>query len=154
GCARMAWFIETAQTWLDTAKWVTGLAIVFAVLVRLMPCNRGMYWWRNVRATVTDLIYWFIVPLFLSFAKYVLLYIGVVICYAGQEPEFLPVKSWPLWLQCPVILVLQDVMLYAIHRLFHSRLGWKFHAVHHSPQTLDWMSTMRTHPINYILEFT
>jgi sterol desaturase/sphingolipid hydroxylase (fatty acid hydroxylase superfamily) len=154
GHARMDWLVEIGQTWLDTARWVAGLGIAFAVLVWLMPCNRGMFWWKNPRGLVTDLIYWFIVPLFLSYAKTILLIIGVVLCYGGHEPEFLPVKAWPLWLQCPVILFLQDVMLYGIHRMFHSRLGWKFHSVHHSPRVLDWLSTMRTHPINYILEFT
>ena len=40
---------------------LAGLAIAFAILVRLMPCNPGMYWWKDVRAVVTDCLYWFIV---------------------------------------------------------------------------------------------
>jgi sterol desaturase/sphingolipid hydroxylase (fatty acid hydroxylase superfamily) len=150
----MEWIVEIAQGWLHTAKWLAGLAIAFAILVRLMPCNPGMYWWKDVRAVVTDCLYWFIAPLFLAMGKTAMLIVGVVVLYGGQQPEFLPVKDWPLWVQCPVILLLQDVMLYGIHRLFHTRLAWKFHAVHHSPMVLDWMSTMRTHPINFLLEFT
>jgi sterol desaturase/sphingolipid hydroxylase (fatty acid hydroxylase superfamily) len=59
----------------------------------------------------------------------------------------------PLWLQCVAILLIQDVLFYGIHRIFHSRLAWKFHAVHHSPKVLDWMSTTRFHPVNHLLEF-
>ena len=150
----MDWLIDLGQTWLSTAGWVGGLGLTFAVLVRLMPCNPGMYCWKDVRALVTDLIYWFVVPVFLGYTRTVLLIAGVVVFYGGLVPTLLPVRGWPLWLQCPLILLVQEVMLYAIHRAFHSRLGWKFHAVHHSPAVLDWMSTMRTHPVNYVLEFT
>src|SRR5438874_12444274 len=111
----MAWIAEIGQSWLYTATWLAGLGVVFAVLARLMPCNPGMYWWKGGRAVVTDFLYWFIVPLFLAFGKQAMLFVGVVALYGGQQPEFLPVKTWPLWLQCLAILVLQDVMLYAIH---------------------------------------
>jgi sterol desaturase/sphingolipid hydroxylase (fatty acid hydroxylase superfamily) len=150
----MEWVFDIGRSWLTTAKWIAGLGIAFGILARLMPCNPGMYWWKDVRGLVTDFIYWFIMPLFLSQARIALLIVGLALLYGGGEPECLPVKSWPLWLQCVVILLIQDVMLYWIHRVFHSRIAWKFHAVHHSPKVLDWMSTMRTHPVNYILEFT
>jgi sterol desaturase/sphingolipid hydroxylase (fatty acid hydroxylase superfamily) len=150
----MDWLIDIGHTWLNTAKWVGGLSITFAVLARLMPCNPGMYWWKNVRAVVTDLIYWFVMPIFLGYSRTVLLIAGIIVFYGGNEPELLPVKDWPLWVQCPLMLLVQDVILYWIHRAFHSQLAWRFHAIHHSPTVLDWMSTMRTHPVNYILEFT
>lgn len=146
--------IDIGQTWLTTAKWVGGLALVFAFLARVMPCNPGMYWWKNLRAVVTDLIYWFVVPIFLGYSRTVMLIAGLVIFYGGREPEFLPVQGWPIWLQSVLILLLQDVILYWIHRAFHSRTAWRFHAIHHSPTTLDWLSTMRTHPVNYVMEFT
>jgi sterol desaturase/sphingolipid hydroxylase (fatty acid hydroxylase superfamily) len=150
----MNWLMDIWLTWLNTAKWVGGLGLAFAILVRLMPCNPGMYWWKNVRALITDLIYWFIMPIFFGYTRIVLLVAGVVVFYGGHAPELLPVKEWPLWLQCLVILLIQDVILYWIHRAFHTRPAWRFHAIHHSPTELDWLSTMRTHPVNYVLEFT
>jgi sterol desaturase/sphingolipid hydroxylase (fatty acid hydroxylase superfamily) len=150
----MEWIVDIGQAWLYTVELLAGFGIAFAILTRLMPCNPGMYWWKDFRAVITDSLYWFIVPLFLALGKQAMLYAGIVALYGGEQPEFLPVDGWPLWLQCVVILLLQDVMLYAIHRLFHTRLAWKFHAIHHSPQVLDWMSTMRTHPVNFLLEFT
>ena len=41
-------------------------------------------------------------------------------------------------------------MLYWLHRLFHREL-WKYHAVHHSSEELDWISAARFHPINLII---
>jgi sterol desaturase/sphingolipid hydroxylase (fatty acid hydroxylase superfamily) len=32
--------------------------------------------------------------------------------------------------------------------LFHSRRLWKFHAVHHSSKEVDWLSSVRLHPVN------
>lgn len=145
--------IDIGQTWLGIAKWFGGLCLVLAVLARLMPCNPGMYWWKNLRAFVTDLIYWFIVPVFFKYTRLVLLAVGLAVFYGGRDPELLPVKDWPMWLQFLAVLLLQDVMLYWIHRVFHSRPAWRFHAIHHSPTTLDWLSTMRIHPVNYIMEF-
>jgi sterol desaturase/sphingolipid hydroxylase (fatty acid hydroxylase superfamily) len=41
-----------------------------------------------------------------------------------------------------------------MHRLFHGRALWKFHAVHHSSPNVDWLSAARFHPINIILYST
>ena len=149
----MDWFADLGDFWLETLAWTTGLTFAFGVLARLMPCNRGMYWWKDLRGAATDFMYWFIVPLFLRLARTLMLLAGVRLLFGGNQPQFLPVKVLPLWLQCVAILLIQDVLFYAIHRFFHTRLAWKIHAVHHSPSVLDWMSAARFHPINNLLEF-
>ena len=148
------WLVLIRDSWLQTLGWLTGLAACFTILVRLMPCNPGMYWWKDLRAVATDFMYWFVVPLFLRLAQMMMLIAGVALLFGGRAPNLLPVRHLPLWLQAGTILLLQDVMLYWIHRLFHTRRAWKFHAIHHSPTVLDWMSTARFHPINHLLSFT
>jgi sterol desaturase/sphingolipid hydroxylase (fatty acid hydroxylase superfamily) len=37
-----------------------------------------------------------------------------------------------------------------MHRLFHGPL-WRFHAIHHSSVDLDWLSSVRLHPLNDVL---
>jgi len=146
----MDWIASIGDFWLTTLEWLAGLALVFAVLARLMPCNPGMYWWKDLRGTATDFLYWFIVPLFLQIGRTLMLLAGVKLLLGGKLPQL----SLPLGLQGAVILLLQDVLLYWIHRVFHCRLAWKFHAIHHSPKVLDWMSTARFHPINNLLAFS
>ena len=46
------------------------------------------------------------------------------------------------------MFLLGDLLGYWIHRAFHSRTLWKFHAVHHSSTQLDWLSSARVHPVN------
>jgi sterol desaturase/sphingolipid hydroxylase (fatty acid hydroxylase superfamily) len=149
----MDWITTIGDTWLNTLAWLAGLTVAFGILGWLMPCNPGMYWWKDLRAVLTDFVYWFVVPLFLRVGRLLLLIVAVALVFGGTEPQFLPVKQLPLWVQCVLILLLQDVMLYWIHRLFHNRFAWKFHAIHHSPQVLDWMSAQRMHPVNFLLEF-
>src|SRR5207237_9439412 len=40
-----------------------GLAVVFPVLSHFWACNPGVPWWRKLEL-VTDICYWFIVPVF------------------------------------------------------------------------------------------
>jgi sterol desaturase/sphingolipid hydroxylase (fatty acid hydroxylase superfamily) len=150
----MDWMAALRDSGLSTLGWLAGFAVAFGILARLMPCNPGMYWWKDLRAVSTDFIYWFVVPYFLRIFRLLLLMAGVALVFGGKDSQLLPVKGLPLWQQCAAILLLQDVMLYAIHRLFHTPLAWKFHAIHHSPKVLDWMSTSRFHPVNTFLAFS
>jgi sterol desaturase/sphingolipid hydroxylase (fatty acid hydroxylase superfamily) len=53
------------------------------------------------------------------------------------------------------VLVVSDLFNYLAHRLLH-RVGWlwRFHAVHHSSEHLDWLATSRGHPIDQIVNLT
>ena len=150
----MDWLVDPESVWLTTRTtlgWLVGLTVVFGLLARLTPCNPGMYWWKNLRTVATDFVYWFIVPLFMVTCRKVMIIVGIALLFAGHEPGFALVKHLALWQQCLAILLIQDVLLYFSHRVFHTRMAWKFHAVHHSPTVLDWMSTSRFHPINLLL---
>jgi lathosterol oxidase len=52
----------------------------------------------------------------------------------------------PLLVQLPVVIFLADLTQYAVHRTFHRvPLLWRFHAVHHSSEQLDWIAGSRLH---------
>lgn len=149
----MDWIAGVVSLWLTSLVWIGGLAVVFLVLTRFSPCNPGQNWWTDRRAAVTDLVYWLVLPLVTQVGRVVLLVGGVLLVYGNSPPDDWAVRRWPVWVQCLVILVIQDVILYWLHRLFHTPVGWRFHAVHHSPEVLDWTSTQRFHPVNAVLEF-
>jgi sterol desaturase/sphingolipid hydroxylase (fatty acid hydroxylase superfamily) len=149
----MEWMSMIGEGRLVTLAWLFTLSVVFGIIVRLTPCNPGMYWWKHLRAMGTDLLYWLVLPPFLSAWQTLMLVAGVVLLWGGKDPVFLPLKNLSLWQECLAILLIQDVMLYWLHRLFHTRLAWRFHAIHHSPKVLDWMSSARFHPVNHLLTF-
>jgi len=59
--------------------------------------------------------------------------------------------SQPIWLQFIEIMFLTDLVQYGVHRLFHQVPAlWRFHAVHHSAKTMDWLAGSRMHLIEIV----
>jgi sterol desaturase/sphingolipid hydroxylase (fatty acid hydroxylase superfamily) len=139
--------------------WLAGSGVVFALLSRLAPCNQGRLWWEK-RGLFTDLSYWIFVPIFTRYLR-----IWVTVCLTiwlfhisdGEKiVDFYvhghgPLSRMPLWLQGIFYLVVSDLALYWIHRGFHRGPLWKYHAVHHASEDLEWISAARFHPVNLAL---
>lgn len=59
------------------------------------------------------------------------------------------VAGQPWWLQVAEVLVLSDLCVYWGHRWQHANPWlWRFHAVHHSSEHLDWLAAFREHPLD------
>jgi sterol desaturase/sphingolipid hydroxylase (fatty acid hydroxylase superfamily) len=138
------------------------LAAVFSILERLSPSIRGQRWWR--RGTGTDLIYLAMQPL--VFKPLVRGITGVALAllaiWAGARPERDAIVEWltqrdaplgrlPIGIQAVLALLVADFVGYWNHRLFHGKALWRFHAVHHSSEELDWLASVRAHPVNEII---
>ena len=61
------------------------------------------------------------------------------------------VAAQPWWAQAVEVVLLSDLFIYWGHRLQH-RVGflWRFHAIHHSAEHLDWLAAHREHPLDSI----
>src|SRR6478672_6769131 len=127
----MDWIATIGHSWLISLAWLIGLAVVFGIAARLMPCNPGMFWWQNLQAVGADFMYWFLGPLFVRFGRTLLMTAGMALLFGREESWASPLKDLPLWQQCVAIQLIQDVLLYWIHRIFHTRLAWNFHSIHH-----------------------
>lgn len=133
------------------------LSIVFLVVERLLGRGRGRPVLR--RGFLTDATYWILTPLVTKplIRLVIVLPIGLLVACGAVSAEewrsrdyagFGPLSRQPLWLQTIEIYLLVDFLAYWSHRLFHGGLWWPFHAVHHSSEELDWMSSIRVHPVN------
>lgn len=61
------------------------------------------------------------------------------------------VAAQPFALQFVEALVLADLFAYLSHRLFHALpLLWRFHAIHHSSEYLDWLASSRLHLVDIV----
>lgn len=57
----------------------------------------------------------------------------------------------PLWALTAIALIAGDLIVYWFHRACHRfDLLWRFHAVHHSTEHLDWLAAHREHPLDGI----
>ena len=135
------------------------LGLVFAALTHLFACNPGKPWWRK-REIVTDLCYWFLIPLVARYFRIGMLTLGAALLFNIHDGQALvdfydnghgPLAALPMWVQIIIFMVVSDVMLYWIHRWFHGGTMWKYHAIHHSSEEIDWISAARFHPVNLFL---
>ena len=62
------------------------------------------------------------------------------------------IASQPFVAQVALALIAGDLGVYAIHRLQHTVPWlWRFHAVHHCAEELDWLIGFRFHPFDLFL---
>jgi len=134
------------------------LAAIFFVIERVSPGARRQR--RLRRGWTLDLLYWFFTPLVSRWLTRVCvgIAVGITILALGRSLDresilrgFGPLARQPAWLQAIEILLLGDLVAYWMHRLFHGRRLWKFHAIHHSSAEVDWLSAVRLHPVNDVL---
>src|SRR6266404_1774327 len=132
-----------SQTIAKVVPITIALALVFSALTHFWACNPGKPWWRK-RELVTDICYWFFVPLFARVLRIGLLVLGAGVIFNIHDADELiafydnghgPLSELPLWLQ----------------RMFHGGGFWKYHAIHHSSEDLEWISAARFHPVNLFL---
>jgi len=61
------------------------------------------------------------------------------------------VAAWPLAAQVAVAVVVGDLLVYRWHRTCHEvPVLWRFQAVHHTSQSLDWLAAHREHPLDAV----
>lgn len=135
------------------------LSAIFFVIERIAGHGRNRVQPIFRKGWFTDVVYWFttilltkplvrlmlIMPLgVLILAKVTSIDIIKMGTYSGHGP----LSHQPLWLQAIQIYVLVDFTAYWTHRLFHRGQWWPFHAVHHSSEELDWLGSLRVHPVN------
>jgi len=126
------------------------LAILFVLVVpfeKMFPRHRQKL--RRQRLGL-DIGYLFSSPL-LGIATVV-----VVTVAAGLSFMWLPglairplVTSLPFGVQAVLGFLLFDLVAYWAHRFSHEvPFLWRFHSVHHSIETMDWVSPFRVHPFD------
>ena len=149
--------MERSPTLVSLAAGLLILSAAFWLLERWRPSISNQR--RERIQTRTDVAYWFFTPLVTRFVTRVSLAVVFALLAVSQGLTFEQLRSvattrqtWasslPAWVQIPLILLLADLLAYWSHRLFHGRWLWPFHAVHHSSRSVDWLSSVRLHPVN------
>ncbi len=142
--------MTSVQYILATGASLLFLAIVFIPLEKAFPAKRGQKIFRP--KWFLDLCF-FMGQYFLwgGLVLTVLVYLdgwltaNVVLYFKAA------IQKQPLWLQSIEVIFLSDLLIYWAHRLQHKYdFLWRFHKVHHSSETLDWLAAHREHPLDSI----
>src|SRR5947209_20574265 len=136
--------------WFDLKTFLIT-CLVFVPLERLVAIHPQQRIFR--RGWHNDLIYILLNSVLIK-AGLVVLVLASIVGSAWLVPASVQtaVAGQPYWLQIAEIILLADIGFYCVHRAFHAvPLLWKFHAIHHSIEELDWLAAARVHPVDQIL---
>lgn len=126
-------------------------ALIFIPFEHLLPFHEGQKVLRQ--KWLSDLVYALVnsIPIGLGLLAIVS---AVLVASEWLIPSGLKqaVANQPYWLQVLEIIIVADLGFYSAHRLFHSVPWlWRFHAVHHSIEEMDWLAAHRVHPVDQIV---
>jgi sterol desaturase/sphingolipid hydroxylase (fatty acid hydroxylase superfamily) len=138
----------------DVALAVLRQFLLFGALLTpleiLRPAHAAQRFWR--RGFFTDLVYFAAGPFLIGAGSAILL--GLLGAFAGAlvpAGARAALQAQPWALQLAEIFVLAELGGYWVHRASHRvRWLWRFHAVHHSVEELDWLAAHRQHPLEAV----
>lgn len=127
------------------------LALVFVPMERAFPQRPDQSTFRP--GWTTDLLHFFVSHLLVQLSAWLTLAPAATVTRLVTVPQFqATVASLPWLVQFGLIVVLADCGEYLMHRLFH-RVPWlwRFHAIHHSSEHIDWLAGSRLHLIDVVI---
>lgn len=132
-------------------KAILIVALIFIPLERLFPHHHEQ---KTLRSHwLNDIFYLFFNGIFIKLGLLALvgiMMIGISLIIPVGVGE--AVRAQPVWLQAIEVIILADIGFYLAHRAFHAiPFLWRFHAVHHSIEEMDWLAAHRVHPVDQIL---
>lgn len=127
------------------------MTIVFVPVERFWPLHPGQSTFRP--EWTTDGAYFLITHLPAQLLTF------LMIIPAVETTRFLAIPrlqalvgGLPFVAQLVAAIFVADFAQYWVHRMFHTvPFLWRFHAVHHSIKTLDWIAGSRSHMVDIVL---
>jgi sterol desaturase/sphingolipid hydroxylase (fatty acid hydroxylase superfamily) len=122
-----------------------GSTVIFAAIEKIFPLYKGQLLFR--REWQTDLVHFavnhFIVGLALLTVNFA---IHRLFGWMVNDSVHAFVQAIPFIPQLLLCILVADLVQYWTHRSYHEiPFLWRFHAVHHSAKTMDWLAGSRQH---------
>lgn len=136
-----------------TIVWLVIGVAVFGLLHWMFKAQKQPFWRSDMK---TDLTYWFLGPLPYGYVALVAHTYAVNYAHLDRIASIVtaPLADTSIPTQVAIILLLTDLLQYWGHRLFHQNPLWRFHCIHHAPTRVDWLTSSRIHPVNFVLYST
>ena len=130
---------------------LTVAAFIIITLERLFPYNKSQPiiregFWNDF--VLYNFIQTFLVGIFIA-------YIIEFIDNSTKLSRMHLIAEWPIALQLLFFLVTHDLYIYWFHKLQHkNKYLWRLHEAHHSPKVVDWLSGVRSHSFEILINQT
>ena len=129
--------------------WLAIFSAIFVPMERLFPLHPQKVFRKQIAA---DLGYYFLIGLSAGLVLAVPL---AVIAYAARQlvpnAVLATTATWPIWMRASAAMVVGEIGYYWGHRLSHEvPFLWRFHAIHHSAEHIDFLVSTRAHPVDFV----
>jgi sterol desaturase/sphingolipid hydroxylase (fatty acid hydroxylase superfamily) len=129
--------------------WLAVFAAIFVPIERIFELNSQKILRKGIGV---DLGYYFLTGLLSGLVLAPPISLAVLAIH-----HFIPVAvlagigAWPIWLKACATMMVGETAYYWAHRLSHQiPLLWRFHAIHHSAEHLDFLVNTRMHPVDLV----
>ena len=131
------------------ALWLTVFAAIFAPIERIFARHSQKVFRKGI---AVDLGYYFLTGLLPGLVLPPPISLAVLFIH-----HFIPgtvlaaIAAWPIWLKACATMMVGETAYYWAHRLSHEiPFLWRFHAIHHSAEQLDFLVNTRMHPVDLV----
>lgn len=127
------------------------LAIIFVPMERVFAQRPEQSTFRP--GWTTDVVHFFMSHLLIQMSAWLTLAPAAAATRVFVAPQVqATVSSLPWLVQFLLVILLADLGEYTMHRLFH-RVPWlwRFHAIHHSSEDIDWLAGSRLHLVDVVI---
>ncbi len=134
---------------LRMAIWLAILSAIFVPLERLFALRKQKVFRRQIGV---DAGYYFINGLVPALILGVPMALVVRLSHRVIPGALLDgIAAQPMWARAAAAMVVGETAYYWAHRLSHEvPLLWRFHAIHHSAEEIDYMVSTRAHPVDFV----
>ncbi|HEY1885776.1 MAG TPA: sterol desaturase family protein [Roseiarcus sp.] len=129
--------------------WLAVFAAIFAPIERVFALHAQKIFRKGI---AVDLGYYFLTGLLPALVLAPPISAAVLVIH-----HFIPggvltvIAAWPIWLKACATMMVGETAYYWAHRLSHQiPFLWRFHAVHHSAEQLDFLVNTRMHPVDLV----
>lgn len=131
-----------------------GSALGFIVLEKLLPMRGSQPVFRA--EWLTDVVHFAINHFLIGLALFLInFFVHRLFGELVHAPLQAAVQALPWAVEMLLCVLVADLAQYAIHRAYHQLpFLWRFHAIHHSTKTLDWLAGSRQHFLETVLTRT
>ena len=125
--------------------------LIFAPFEFLFPTRKDKGVFRN--GWLIDVAHFFFSAILIRLGIFTAIWAATVVgtkVMPGAVHE--TIRSIPIWLQVILATLIADLGFYLSHRLLHTVPAlWRFHAIHHSSEHMDWLASYRVHPVDQVI---
>lgn len=129
--------------------WLVLLMAIFVPLERLCARHPQKVFREGF---LTDLGYYFLNSLLPKFLLILpLSMLAGVIHYLAPSDLYAWIADTPFWTRFAAAMIVGEFGAYWGHRWSHEiPVLWRFHAIHHSSEEMDWLVNTRAHPLDMV----